>query len=282
VPPADIFWRSEDELPLAFGVSGPLGTPLMGEGTVAGLIRRAFDEGVRWFDTAPAYGAGLAETRLGRAIAGLKGAKVATKVGVSASGLARRTRDFSPDAVERSLDASLARLDRGWVDLLWLHGPAPLELSDDLLKRLDRMCSDGRFRALGLATRPGALAGLLERAGFDAIMLPCHAGLDDEGLQALARAHAQQAVMFGIEALAPARLSHSPLAGRGGLWRALKGLRSRAPVTAPAPLSVPDCLEWALRAVGPGYVTTTTTRPAHLAETAAITRAWLARTGSDR
>lgn len=282
MPPADIFWRSEDQLPLAFGVSGPLGTQLMGEGAVAGIIRRAFEEGVGWFDTAPAYGAGLAETRLGRAIAGLEGTKVATKAGVSASGLARRTRDFSPDAVERSLDSSLARLDRGAVELLWLHGPAPHELSDDLLMRLDRMCSDGRFRALGLATRPVALAGSLERTGFDAIMLPCHAGLNEEGLQALAQAREQSAVLFGIEALAPARLSHSPLAGTGGLWRTLKALRHRPQPPAHNPLSVPDCLEWALRAVGPGHVTTTTTRPAHLAETVAITRAWLARTGSDR
>ncbi len=273
--PADIFWRSEGELPLAFGVSGPLGTPLMGESAVAGLIRQAFEAGIRWFDTAPAYGAGLAEARLGRALARLAGVKLSTKVGVSASGLAKRARDFSPDAVERSLDASLERLGRRSVDLLWLHGPAPDELSDDLLMRLDQMATDGRFGALGLATRPDTLAGSLERAGFDAIMLPCHAGLADRGVAAIAQAHAQSAVVFGIEALNPARLSASPLAGKGGLWRALKRLRGDR-IAKGASLTVEASLHWALRAVGPGFVSTTTTKPAHLAETVQITRAWLA------
>lgn len=273
--PADPFARGAGELPLAFGVSGPLGTPLVGESAVTGRVGQAFSAGIRWFDTAPAYGAGLAERRLGRALSGLKGAKVSTKVGVSASGLAKRMRDFSPDGVERSLDASLGRLDRSAVDLLWLHGPSPLELTEELLMRLDRIMADGRIHALGAATRSEGLAGLLERFGFDAIMLPCHAGLDAEGKAAIAQAQAVGAVMFGIEALTPARLSTSPLSGRGGLWRSLKRLRGGSIATG-EPLTVEASLHWALRAVGPGFVSTTTTKPAHLAETVQITQAWLA------
>ena len=53
---------------LGFGVSGPHGTPLVHPGATADMIYRAFDRGVRLFDTGPSYGAGEAERRLGEAM----------------------------------------------------------------------------------------------------------------------------------------------------------------------------------------------------------------------
>ena len=56
---------------LGFGVSGPHGSPLIRPLATVEMILHAFALGVRVFDTAPAYGAGEAERRLGEALARL-------------------------------------------------------------------------------------------------------------------------------------------------------------------------------------------------------------------
>ena len=78
--------------------------------TMLAALRHAVASGVTYFDTAPGYGDGLAETIFGAA---LQGAPVflATKVPLSAAG-----------RVRQSLEASLRRLRRDRIDLLQLHG----------------------------------------------------------------------------------------------------------------------------------------------------------------
>lgn len=106
----------------------------------AATVDAAWNCGVRYFDTAPHYGLGLSERRLGDALRGRARASytVSTKVGrllVPASGdgqddggfavpaTHRRVWDFSRDGVLRSLDESLARLGLDQVDLVLLHDP---------------------------------------------------------------------------------------------------------------------------------------------------------------
>ena len=80
-------------------------------------VRRALDYGINWFDTAPAYGDGQSERNLGSALKEL-GANphVSTKVGIEREHLA----DI-PGEVQRSLEASLRRLQRDSVDMIILH-----------------------------------------------------------------------------------------------------------------------------------------------------------------
>lgn len=102
---------------LAFGVSGAHGTPLVTPQATRRLIARAFEGGVRVFDTAPAYGAGEAERRLGRALRDLPRDQVfvCTKAGIASEGVSGRLRDFSPAGIESSVRASLSRLGvEGW------------------------------------------------------------------------------------------------------------------------------------------------------------------------
>ncbi|MFF9060770.1 aldo/keto reductase [Streptomyces sp. NPDC014882] len=105
--------------------------------TVAAAWRR----GVRYFDTAPHYGLGLSERRLGAALRGHPRADytVSTKVGrrlePSAAGgddlthgfavpaTHRRVWDFTADGVRRTLEASLDRLGLDRVDVVYLHDP---------------------------------------------------------------------------------------------------------------------------------------------------------------
>ena len=89
-------------------------------------IRFALDEGINFFDVAPSYGAGLAETNLGIALgADRPQAVIATKVRLAEDEL-----DDIPGAIERSLAASLERLQTEHVDLYQLHNRVTAARSD--------------------------------------------------------------------------------------------------------------------------------------------------------
>jgi D-threo-aldose 1-dehydrogenase len=117
-----------------------------------GLVRHAWDAGVRYFDTAPLYGYGNGERRLGLALHGRdrNGFTVSTKVGrllvprnkVPVGAVVDRQQrdgvddafyvgtppvrpifDFSREAVTRSLEESLRRLDLDRVDIAYIHDP---------------------------------------------------------------------------------------------------------------------------------------------------------------
>jgi D-threo-aldose 1-dehydrogenase len=122
---------------LALG-SAPLGglyEPVSDEQARA-TIDAAWDQGIRMFDTAPHYGAGLSERRVGEALRERDGFVLSTKVGrllvpdpdgdesmFAGEPPVRRVFDFSRDGVRRSLDASLARLALDRVDIVHVHDP---------------------------------------------------------------------------------------------------------------------------------------------------------------
>ncbi|MFF5476030.1 aldo/keto reductase [Streptomyces sp. NPDC012935] len=104
-------------------------------------VSAAWQRGIRYFDTAPHYGLGLSERRLGAALREhpREAYTVSTKVGRRlepqagagddlANGFAvpathRRVWDFSADGVRRTLDACLERLGLDRVDIVYLHDP---------------------------------------------------------------------------------------------------------------------------------------------------------------
>ncbi|MFE6821327.1 aldo/keto reductase [Streptomyces sp. NPDC057690] len=128
--------------PLAFGaaVIGNLFTEV-GEEQAHEAVAAAWRQGIRYFDTAPHYGLGLSERRLGAALREHPRSRytVSTKVGRRleaadgggddlADGFAvpathRRVWDFSADGVRRTLEASLQRLGLDRVDVVYLHDP---------------------------------------------------------------------------------------------------------------------------------------------------------------
>jgi D-threo-aldose 1-dehydrogenase len=144
--PAQLGKRRVGKTALAVTELGLGGTPLGNmyramdmEGAIA-TIHAAADAGVRYFDTAPVYGFGLSETRLGQGVATLPRSEIviSSKVGYTLvpidpaeqkPGLwdkpppMRADFDFSRDAVLRSVEESLKRLGTSHVDMLAIHDP---------------------------------------------------------------------------------------------------------------------------------------------------------------
>jgi aryl-alcohol dehydrogenase-like predicted oxidoreductase len=114
------------------------------------IVRRAFERGVRVFDTANAYNDGEAERILGRALGADRArAVVATKVGFRR--VDGRPEGLSPEAMDRALAGSLERLATPWVDLYYLHVPdhrVPIERTVAGMKAL---VDSGRVRSWGVS-----------------------------------------------------------------------------------------------------------------------------------
>ncbi|MEU2789636.1 aldo/keto reductase [Streptomyces sp. NPDC007100] len=198
--------------PLGLGCA-PLGNlyrPLTEE-RARQTVRAAYDTGARHFDTAPHYGLGLSEERLGRALAGRDRASytLSTKVGMRLRPLApgeavdgqgytdtparARVRDLSRDGIRRTLDASLERLGVSAVDIVYLHGIAGQEAAvyDSGFPALAELRAEGVVGAIGFGmnhSRPLArfvadldadvvlCAGrwtLLDRGAFDDLLPVC-------------------------------------------------------------------------------------------------------------
>ncbi len=160
---------------LGFG-GAPIGAADVSKAEMASIIQCAYDGGVRYFDTAPLYGTGVSEKRIGGELAQLPRDEfiISTKVGrllvpseaeegdesSDAASLTIRY-DYSYNAARQSLEASLERLGLDRVDILlchdidmWTHGdaqPGILETAvKGILPALNDLRSEGVIRAFGL------------------------------------------------------------------------------------------------------------------------------------
>ena len=112
---------------LGCGPFGDMWAPVPDDQAVA-TVRAAHDQGVRYFDTAPLYGVGKSERRLGLALAALPRDEltVSTKVGrvlQDDDGTIPPTFEYTPDAVKRSLEGSHERLGLDRFDIVHVHDP---------------------------------------------------------------------------------------------------------------------------------------------------------------
>ena len=139
-------------------------------------VHRAYQDGVRYFDTAPLYGEGVAETRLGLALATLPRSEVviSTKVGYTLVPGGGVTHDYSASAIERSLEASLRRLNTDRVDIVYLHDPDAhyREAMDEAYPVLQRWRAAGTIGAIGVGMNQSAMLTQCAQEGdFDCFLL---------------------------------------------------------------------------------------------------------------
>ena len=131
-------------------------------------ILTAVDNGINFIDTAPHYGKGTSERRIGRALAGRDRSTfvISTKIGrllvpsttdiddffMDADNTVERKFDFSASGVRQSLEGSLERLGMDSVEVLFIHDPD--ENADaaiiEAYPELDRMRSEGMIKAIGV------------------------------------------------------------------------------------------------------------------------------------
>ena len=113
--------------------------------------RKALDVGVNFFDTADAYGDGLAEQVLGEALRPLPREQVvvATKVYHHFYPDGRRHPDLSRRYIEEECEASLRRLQMDYIDLYLCHSFDPLTDLEETTTALERLRQAGKIRAYG-------------------------------------------------------------------------------------------------------------------------------------
>ncbi len=195
-----------DELPRRTLATGPLAVSELSLGCaqLGNLYRAVSDEdaratvdaawelGIRYYDTAPHYGLGLSERRLGAALAGRPRGEyvLSTKVGrllepvahvagLDDDGFAvpathRRVFDFSREGIRRSLEESLRRLGLERVDVVYLHDPD--DHWDDVVESgypaLAELRDEGVVGAIGAGMNQSRmLADLVRLADVDVVML---------------------------------------------------------------------------------------------------------------
>ncbi|MBD9505089.1 aldo/keto reductase [Pseudomonas sp. PDM17] len=146
---------------------------------VQATVDAAWNNGVRYFDTAPFYGAGLSESRLGAALAKRPRDEyvLSSKVGRiildeledpasrelgEKSGLFehgnrnRIVNDYSADATLRSIEDSLKRLDTDRLDIVWIHDIAQDFYGDEWLTQFE-IARTGAFRVLTRLREEGVI-----------------------------------------------------------------------------------------------------------------------------
>lgn len=189
---------------LGFGTA-PLGNlyRALDEDVAALTVNAAWDAGIRYFDTAPLYGLGLAETRLNPLLRRRKREDyvLSTKIGrllkvvppEERTGIGKffdtpsrqQVYDYSYDGVMRSVEFSLERLGIDTIDVLLAHDVdifthGSKEASDQRIKELmeggyralEQLRSEGTVKAIGAGINEWQVAETLARAGdFDVFLL---------------------------------------------------------------------------------------------------------------
>jgi D-threo-aldose 1-dehydrogenase len=167
----------------------------MGDEDAWAVLDAAWESGIRHFDTAPHYGLGLSERRLGAFLATKPRGDyvVSTKVGrllrpspetadrldepnqfaVPAS--LKRVWDFSADGIRAGLEESLERLGLQRVDVLYLHDPDEHDLAADLATGIPAVAAlrdEGLVEAVGIGSKStDALVAAVRTGALDLAMV---------------------------------------------------------------------------------------------------------------
>ncbi|MBG0832208.1 aldo/keto reductase [Planomonospora sp. ID67723] len=193
--------------------SAPIGNlfTAVDDDTAQAAVDAAYDAGIRLFDTAPHYGLGLAERRLGAALASRPrdSYTLSTKVGrllvpSAPGGRApagrdgegfdvpadlHRVRDYSRDGVRRSLEESLDRLGLDAVDIVLIHDPDEHweQAVSEAYPALAELRDQGVVKAIGAGMNQWEmLTRFVRETDLDVVMLAGrHTLLDQSGTRGL-------------------------------------------------------------------------------------------------
>jgi D-threo-aldose 1-dehydrogenase len=188
---------------LGFGAAPIAGLySLVDEATARATIDAAWEGGIRYFDTAPHYGLGLSERRLGDALRSRPrdDVVISSKVGrllvaripplardddmFDVPGDLTRRRDYSRDGILRSLEATLLRTGLDRVDVLYIHDPDEYwqQAVEEAVPALVELREAGVIGAIGVGMNQSAmLARFIRQTDVDVVMLAGRYTLLEQG-----------------------------------------------------------------------------------------------------
>jgi len=144
-----------------WGIGGPPFWSQREETTSVATIQRAVDLGVNLIDTAPAYGFGLSEELVGRAIATRRDEVViATKCGLRWKGASLKDiyKDLSPGSICQEVEDSLRRLKTDRIDLYQVHWPDQKTPVESFMTSLALLKAQGKILNIGVSNFDTAMA----------------------------------------------------------------------------------------------------------------------------
>jgi pyridoxine 4-dehydrogenase len=217
---------------LGFGAMRITGRGVWGDppelATAVRVLQRAARLGVNFIDTADAYGPGVSENLIARALHPYAPEMViATKGGLVRSGPDTWDRDGRPEHLRAACEGSLERLRRDRIDLYQLHAPDPQVPLEDSVGELVRLKSEGKIRHIGVSNVSVEELERCERL-TPIVSVQNRYNLEDRR---------SDAVLAHCESRAIAFLPWAPLgsgrhAGGAGALRALSRIAERHGVTA--------------------------------------------------
>jgi len=168
-------------------VKYPAGFTIPDDAAVSSLLDLAWDLGINFIDTAPAYG--NSEERLGKLLHKDRNWVVMTKVGeIFENGESRF--DFSASHTRMSVERSLQRLGSEFVDVVLVHSDGNdmhIIQNEGALTELNKLKQEGLIRAYGMSTKTTE-GGMWIVENTDVVMATCNL-TDDHDLPVIARAH---------------------------------------------------------------------------------------------
>ncbi len=197
---------------------------LLSEKDAIRIVEVALEEGVNFFDTAPNYGQGESEERLGKALRHTDRSKVIlnTKFGHTVDG----NIDFDPGKIRRSIEGSLRRLQIDYLDSVLFHNP-PAELlngnrAPEHYELLEKLKAEGKIRAYGASVDTyEEMKVLLDTTKGSVVEVFFNILHQDTG-RAFEQAEAQ-----GVAVIAKIPLDSGWLSGKYGSQSIFRGVRSR-------------------------------------------------------
>ena len=116
------------------------------------LIRRAFEKGVTFFDTAEVYGPYTSELWVGEALKSVRGqVKIATKFGFGVEEGHPTALNSEPKHIRRAVEGSLKRLQTDYIDLLYQHRVDPKIPMEDVAGTVKELIHEGKVLHFGLS-----------------------------------------------------------------------------------------------------------------------------------
>ncbi|MBP3470000.1 MAG: aldo/keto reductase [Lachnospiraceae bacterium] len=139
---------------LGFGCASVWGKKFITDEEAIGLFEKAYELGIRYFDTGYSYG--IAEERIGKIlresqIVDRNEIVISSKFGTKLVD-GKYIHDWSPEWMRQSVETSLNRMGIAYLDLLMCHGPQVADMTEEFLSAMRKLKEDGLAKAIGINT----------------------------------------------------------------------------------------------------------------------------------